>query len=111
MSQSGIELARRAAKQLATEEGFGLIADVELAIAASRDSQRKYADVVGIAGLVVSLASLAWDIYNEQKSTGTQVSVEALELALRSRSEGSGEPSVEERRVIKVLVRLLIKRE
>jgi hypothetical protein len=62
--------ARAAAAILAPDLGPALPAQVE-AILAARDSQRRrdrYLDPVSLASLIVSIATLAWTIYNDQRS-------------------------------------------
>jgi len=63
------QAARAAAAILAPDLGSGLPAQVEAALAA-RDTPRpdRYLDPVSLAGLIVSIATLAWTIYNDQRN-------------------------------------------
>src|SRR5262249_28865958 len=62
--------ARAAAAILATDHGPALPAQVEAALAARDTAQRpdQYLDPVSIASLIVSIATLAWTIYNDQRN-------------------------------------------
>ena len=62
--------ARSAAAILAPELGSSLPAQVEAALAARSTQQRpdRYVDPVSLASLVVSIATLAWTIYNDQRT-------------------------------------------
>jgi len=61
--------AARAAAILAPDLGPDLPAQVEAALAARHASQRpgQYLDPVSLASLIVSIASLAWTIYNDRR--------------------------------------------
>jgi hypothetical protein len=64
------QAARAAAALLAPDLGPALPAQVEAALAARGSQQRpdRYVDVVSLAGLIVSVATLAWTIYNDQRN-------------------------------------------
>jgi hypothetical protein len=61
------QAARSAAAILAPDLGPALPAQVEAALAARDTGQRpdRYLDPVALAGLIVSIATLAWTIYND----------------------------------------------
>jgi hypothetical protein len=61
--------ARSAGANLAADFGPSLPAEVEAALAARDTSQRpdRYLDPVSIGSLIVSIATLAWTIYNDQR--------------------------------------------
>jgi hypothetical protein len=64
------QAARAAAAILAPDLGSALPAQVEAALA-DRDSGHRsdqYFDPVSLASLIVSIATLAWTIYNDQRS-------------------------------------------
>jgi hypothetical protein len=62
--------ARSAAAILAPDLGSALPAEVEAALAARDTGQRpgRYLDPVSLASLIVSVATLAWTIYNDQRN-------------------------------------------
>jgi hypothetical protein len=64
------QAARSAAAILAPDLGLALPAEVEAALAARDSAQRpdRYVDPVSLASLIVSIATLAWTIYNDQRS-------------------------------------------
>jgi hypothetical protein len=69
MTDPAADAARSAAAILAPDLGPNLPAEVEAALAA-RDTQRRpdrYVDWVSLASLILSIASLAWTVYNDQR--------------------------------------------
>jgi hypothetical protein len=68
--------ARSAAVILAADLGPGLPAEVEAALAA-RDAQQRpdryFIDPIGLATLIVAIATLAWTIYNDQRNRKTDL--------------------------------------
>ncbi len=69
MTGPAADAARLAAAILAPDLGPNLPAEVEAALAARSTGQRpdKYLDPVSLASLIVSIATLAWTIYNDQR--------------------------------------------
>jgi hypothetical protein len=70
MADPAADAARSAAAILAPDLGPNLPAEVEAALAA-RDSQQRpdrYLDPVSLASLIVAIATLAWTIYNDQRT-------------------------------------------
>jgi len=63
------QAARSAAAILAPDLGPALPAEVEAALATRGTCQRpdRYLDPVSLASLIVSVATLAWTIYNDQR--------------------------------------------
>jgi hypothetical protein len=70
MTDPAADAARSAAVILAPDLGPNLPAEVEAALAARGTQQRRdrYMDPVSLASLIVSIATLAWTIYNDQRS-------------------------------------------
>jgi len=64
------DAARSAAAALAADLGQNLPVEVEAALAARAGDQRpdRYQEVVSLGGVTVSAASLAWNIYNDQRN-------------------------------------------
>jgi hypothetical protein len=70
MTDPVADAARSAAVILAGDLGPGLPAQVEAVLAARDTSHRldRYLDLASLASLIVSTATLAWTIYNDQRS-------------------------------------------
>jgi hypothetical protein len=70
MTDPAADAARAAAVILASDLGPNLPAEVEAALAARGTPQRqdRYLDPVSLASLIVSIATLAWTIYNDQRN-------------------------------------------
>lgn len=67
MTDPAAEAARSAAAILASDLGPNLPAEVEAALAARETQQRpdRYLDPLSLASLIVSIATLAWQIYTD----------------------------------------------
>lgn len=67
MTDPAAQAARAAAATLAPDLGPALPGQVEAALAALNAGQRpdRYVDPVAFGGLIVSIATLAWTIYND----------------------------------------------
>ena len=70
MTDPAADAARAAAAILAPDLGPNLPAEVEAALAARDTQQRpdRYLDPVSLASLIVAIATLAWTIYNDQRT-------------------------------------------
>jgi hypothetical protein len=88
MTDPVADAARASAAVLAPDLGPGLPAHVEAALAA-RDAQRRpdqYLDpntLIALAGLIVSIATLAWTIYTDQRSRTPDPQPEAIAREVR----------------------------
>ena len=69
MTDPVADAARAAATILAPDHSPHLPAEVDAALAARGTSERpgQYIDPVSLAGLIVSIASLAWQVYTSQR--------------------------------------------
>ena len=69
MTDPAADAARATAAILAPDLGPSLPAEVEAALAARDTQQRpdRYLDPVSLATLIVSIATLAWTIYTDQR--------------------------------------------
>jgi hypothetical protein len=69
MTDPAADAARSAAAILAPDHGPTLPAEVEAALAARDTSQRpdRFLDPVSLASLIVTIATLAWTIYTDQR--------------------------------------------
>jgi hypothetical protein len=70
MTDPAANAARSAAAILAADLGPNLPAEVEAALAARDTQQRpdRYLDPISLATLIVAIATLAWTIYNDQRT-------------------------------------------
>ena len=70
MTDSVADAARSAAAVLAPDLGLNLPVEVEAALAARSGDQRpdRYLDLVSLGSLIVSVAALAWTVYNDLRS-------------------------------------------
>jgi len=79
------DAARSAATILAPDLGPRLPAEVEAALAA-RDTQQRpdlYLDPVSLASLIVAIATLAWTIYNDQRTRTPSPPPDAISRQIR----------------------------
>lgn len=85
MDEAAVNAARSAARKVAGELGGQLPGDVEAALRERADEQARdqYVDPISLAGLVVSVASLAWTIYRDLKGTGDPPRREVVERRVR----------------------------
>jgi hypothetical protein len=69
MTDPVADAARSAAAILAADHGPSLPAEVEAALAARDTEQRpdRYLDPVSLASLIVAVATLAWQVYTDQR--------------------------------------------
>jgi hypothetical protein len=73
--------ARSAAAILAPDLGQQLPVEVEAALAARAGDQRpeRFFDPVSLGALIVSIATLAWTVYNDQRSRAGEAKVDEPE--------------------------------
>jgi hypothetical protein len=88
MTDPAADAARAAAAILVPDLGPALPAHVEAALAARDSGQRpgQYIDpntLIALAGLIVSIATLAWTIYNDQRERTADPKPEAIERQVR----------------------------
>ena len=85
MTDPAGDAARSAAAILAPDLGPNLPAEVEAALAA-RDTQQRpdqYFDPIGLASLIVSIATLAWTIYDGQREYASEPERSEIEREVR----------------------------
>ena len=88
-------VARRAAQRLEAEDRPGLLAHVEVALA-DREHEAapsQYLDPVALASLIVSIASLAWNIYVDRKKRAGKPTAEMLSRTIRVTLQDTGQSS------------------
>ena len=70
MSDPIVDSARAAAERLQAELGSDVVVDVEAALHAegvTRARREQYVDPISLGGLIVSIATLAWNVYTDLK--------------------------------------------
>jgi hypothetical protein len=99
--------ARAAAQRLATHYGPGLPTDVEAALHARGTTQRpqRYVDPVSVAGLIVSVAALAWTVYQDLRAKTPEPSPAVVARTIRVQLKDTGELDPAQRdRIIEIVV-------
>jgi hypothetical protein len=78
--------ARAAANRLDAEFGPGLPSEVEAVLldTESGEQSERYLDPISLASLIVSLASLAWNIYSDKRKKTPEPAHEDIVLAVRT---------------------------
>jgi len=85
MTDPAADAARTAAAILAPDLGPHLPAQVEAALAARNTPPRpdRYLDPISLATLIVTIATLAWTIYNDQRSRHPDPEPETIARQIR----------------------------
>lgn len=105
--------ARAAAARLQAEQGMRVAAEMEAALAAREAGKRpdRYVDPVGLASLIVSIASLAWQVYDSRRKEGGKPTAPSLAREVRlAQRERTGLDGTQER-IIEIVVGEIIKAE
>lgn len=78
--------ARSAALRLNARYGPGLPSEVEAVLLDTQAAggSRRYVDPISLASLIVSVASLAWSIYSDQRARGAEPPASDVVTAVRS---------------------------
>lgn len=98
--------ARAAAERLAVEFGAGLVVDVEKALDTSTPAERpsQYFDPASLGSLIVSAATLAWQVYTDLKQKAPTPSPDVVVRTVRLRLSDSDETDPAQRdRIIEVV--------
>jgi hypothetical protein len=99
--------ARSAAERLNARYGPGLPSEVEAVLLDTQGGgdSRQYVDPISLASLIVSVASLAWSIYSDQRARGADPAPDDLVTAVRSalRSPDDAGP-VPQEEIIEIVV-------
>jgi len=99
--------ARVAAHRLATQYGPGLPTEVEAALHIRGTTQRpqRYADPISLASLIVSVATLAWTVYNDLRTKTPQPSPDVVGRTVGVRlNDTTGLDPAQRDRVIDIVV-------
>ena len=111
MNEAVAKMARTAAERLTTELSQPRLpaeVEAELRSEACGPIPRQYLDPISLAGLVVSVASLAWTIYSDLKLKAETPKPEVVARTIRVRLQDGDPPtaasSAERDRIIEVVV-------
>lgn len=96
MSDQVADVARAVAQRMESEVGSGLSAEVEAALYSrqSPPASTHYADPIALAGLIVSIADLAWTVYTDLKKRATGPAAEVLARTVRIKLRESSQVTV-----------------
>jgi hypothetical protein len=98
-------IARASAARLAPELGPGLRADVELALltrdAAARSG--RYVDLVGLGGLIVSVATLAWSVYSDLRRRRQKPTAEQMRHAIHVKLGDDGDQEADAEHLSRII--------
>lgn len=99
--------ARAVAQRLAARYGPGLPADVEAALHTRGSTPRpeQYLDPLSLAGLIVSVATLAWTVYNDLRKKTPEPSTAVVARTIRVQlNDTSGLDPAQRDRIIDIVV-------
>ena len=99
--------ARAAAQRLAAEYDPGLLAEMEVALCTRGSTYRpaQYLDPISLAGLIISVATLAWTIYNDLRTKTPEPSPAVVARTIRVQLGDVGELDPAQRdRIIEIVV-------
>jgi hypothetical protein len=105
-------VAVAAARQLAAQFGLPrLPLDVEAAIRSrgAMEQPEQFIDPVVLGSLIVSIASLAWQVYSDKKKEGSKPTRDTLTRIVRVRRRESGDLTGAEEKIIEVVAAEIIK--
>jgi len=105
-------VSRATAKRVAADHGPGVVADVEALLQAPENAQRpsQYLDPISLGGLIVAIATLAWNIYTDRQKKASDCSQDDLarHVRIELREQGGIYQKVEDR-VVEIVVYELIR--
>ncbi|MGA2826712.1 MAG: hypothetical protein ABSF03_11390 [Streptosporangiaceae bacterium] len=103
--------ARAAASQLSAQYGPRLEAQVAAALYARGDEQptRQFIDPVELGSLIVSIAGLAWQIYDDRRKQRQKPTAEELARAVRVEQRTRSDLTGFEEKVIEIVAVEIIK--
>jgi hypothetical protein len=108
------DAARAAAEELAPQLGRPQLAmDVEAALYARGDGGQQrpaqYVDPVALGGLIVAVATLAWQVYRDLRKDGTRPGHDTLTRIVRFRRREISDVDGTEQKVIEVIAAEIIR--
>lgn len=98
-------IARAVATGMVPAYGERVRAEVEAAIHAGGEAETpdQYFDVVAVGGLVVAIATLAWQVYTDRKKKGSAPRREVLATAVRVERSRDRDLSGAEKEIIELV--------
>jgi hypothetical protein len=107
------DIARATAQRLAPEHGERLQAEVEAALytRGTTSEPAQFVDPTALAGLIVSIATLAWTIYSDLRKEKPEVAPAVAERELRVELRRFGESGPERDRVDEIIVSEIVRGE
>lgn len=98
-------VARATAKELAPQYGPRLQAEVEAALYSTGASgpPSQYFDPVAVGSLIVSIAALAWQVYNDRKKQGEKPTKTTMASVLRVERRKHADLTATEETVIEIV--------
>src|SRR5581483_8212814 len=103
-----VHTARTAAQRLAGEHGTWLADEVEAALYADQRPSR-YGDPIALGSLIVSVATLAWTIYQDLRTKTSTPAPQVISRRIRLElSDDSTTPAPQRDRIIDVVVEEVI---
>lgn len=104
--------ARIVARELATEHGPQIEIDAEAALYARQaesEESARYIDPVSLGSLIVSIASLAYTVYNNHKNRKEKPTAERVALELRVEQRKHRKLTGPEEKIIEIISAEVIK--
>lgn len=112
MTDPVIAAARASAGRLAVDYGPGLYAEIEAALSArgSHTRREQYFDPVSVAGLIISIATLAWTVYADlrKKTPNPSPDLVAQAVLIEVRALGQDDRETQDK-ITEVVVTEIIK--
>jgi hypothetical protein len=102
-----VEIARAAAHRLDDQFGPKTAVDVEAQLAASARTSRpdQYIDPISLGGLIVATATLAWNVYQDLKTTTSKPAGDTIARTVRvTLRETDNHSPAEQDRIIDVVI-------
>lgn len=99
MTDPVADASRAAAQRLADQYGRSLAVDVEEALYVRGESRspERYLDPVSLGGLIVSVATLAWTVFNDLRNKAAMPSTDVVARRVRVRLEAHASVTPAER--------------
>jgi hypothetical protein len=111
MTDSVETISRATASRLAAQGEPQVVVEVEAALAARPNGRREqYIDPISLGALIVSIATLAWQVYTDLKARNGEPSKEVVARKIRIQLQDSDRPStLDDQKVIDIVLDETIK--
>jgi hypothetical protein len=106
MSDSVATISRAAAQRMATRGRPESLVEVEAALAAGPNARKdQYVDPISMGALIVSVATLAWQVYTDLKAKGGKPSKEVVARKVRIQlAEADRTPAADDPTIIDIVI-------